>query len=350
MRWPPLLELSGITKTFGGVAALRAVDFSLAAGEIHGLVGENGAGKSTLMKIIAGVHADYHGEMRLDGGRCASPRRETRAAPASAWCTRNSPWCRTLSVAENVHLGAQPMHRFGLVDWRGMRRGAREHLAQLGHRRRSARRDGRAAARVCSNWWKWRACCFPARASSFSTSRPRRLSPPEVERLFGVLRRLRDAGQSIDLHLAFSRRRAGDLRPRHGVSQRPSGRDRSVRACRQALGDRPDDRRRARGAGGKLPRRHPVAQPAGRAGGAEVDGPDAARARIDDVSLRVQRRRGAGHLWVPGSRAARAGANAVRQAAGRQRRDRRWTGARCGCVHDAGAAGGHRVRAGKPAA
>jgi ribose transport system ATP-binding protein len=73
---PALLELSEVTKTFGGVTALRAVDFSLQAGEIHGLVGENGAGKSTLMKIIAGVHADYEGQMRLDGRpvHFASPR------------------------------------------------------------------------------------------------------------------------------------------------------------------------------------------------------------------------------------------------------------------------------------
>src|SRR5262247_3934122 len=61
----PRLELRGISKSFGGVAALREVDFTLRAGEIHGLVGENGAGKSTLMKIIAGVHADFEGTMRL---------------------------------------------------------------------------------------------------------------------------------------------------------------------------------------------------------------------------------------------------------------------------------------------
>src|SRR5712671_861317 len=61
----PILELHQITKAFGGVEALRGVDFALSAGEIHGLVGENGAGKSTLMKIIAGVHAEYNGTMRV---------------------------------------------------------------------------------------------------------------------------------------------------------------------------------------------------------------------------------------------------------------------------------------------
>ena len=55
---PPLLELSGVSKSFGGVLALKDVSFTLEAGEIHGLVGENGAGKSTMMKIIAGVHTD----------------------------------------------------------------------------------------------------------------------------------------------------------------------------------------------------------------------------------------------------------------------------------------------------
>ena len=52
-----LLELTGVSKSFGGVQALRDVDFTLLAGQIHGLAGENGAGKSTMMKIIAGVHS-----------------------------------------------------------------------------------------------------------------------------------------------------------------------------------------------------------------------------------------------------------------------------------------------------
>src|SRR4051812_47363529 len=61
------LKMEGISKSFGGVAALREVDFELREGEIHGLVGENGAGKSTMMKIIAGVHTAYTGRMLIDG-------------------------------------------------------------------------------------------------------------------------------------------------------------------------------------------------------------------------------------------------------------------------------------------
>ena len=64
---PPLIELTDIVKTFGGVQALRGVDFGLKAGSIHGLAGENGAGKSTLMKVIAGVHAPDSGEFKIDG-------------------------------------------------------------------------------------------------------------------------------------------------------------------------------------------------------------------------------------------------------------------------------------------
>ena len=86
-----LLELTDISKSFGGVQALRNVDFTLNAGEIHGLAGENGAGKSTMMKIIAGVHPADSGTMRVDGEaspfpldpRCAGGR-------ASAWCIRSS--------------------------------------------------------------------------------------------------------------------------------------------------------------------------------------------------------------------------------------------------------------------
>src|SRR6185437_9215648 len=71
-----LLDMRGVTKSFGGAQALRGVDFDLNRGEIHALLGENGAGKSTLMNILSGAIAPDGGEMRLEGElvRFADPR------------------------------------------------------------------------------------------------------------------------------------------------------------------------------------------------------------------------------------------------------------------------------------
>src|SRR5246500_5877238 len=131
-RFSPILELQGIGKTFGGVEALRGVDFALSPGEIHGLVGENGAGKSTLMKIIAGVHSEFSGRFMLDGRETRF--RSTRDARAAgiAMVHQELSVAPDLSVAENVFLGVQPTNRLGFVQWRLMAREAREQLARLG--------------------------------------------------------------------------------------------------------------------------------------------------------------------------------------------------------------------------
>ena len=91
----PLLVMRGVVKHFGGVQALRGVDFDLKRGEIHALLGENGAGKSTLMNILSGVIAPDAGEMLLDGAaRRASPIRAPRRPPASRRSSRSSTSCR----------------------------------------------------------------------------------------------------------------------------------------------------------------------------------------------------------------------------------------------------------------
>jgi ribose transport system ATP-binding protein len=67
------LELRGVEKSFGGVRALRGVDFDVQPGEIVGLLGGNGAGKSTLMKIAAGVHLPDAGTVSINGQTPQSP-------------------------------------------------------------------------------------------------------------------------------------------------------------------------------------------------------------------------------------------------------------------------------------
>jgi ribose transport system ATP-binding protein len=200
---PALLQLSAITKTFGGVAALRGVDFSLTAGEIHGLVGENGAGKSTLMKIIAGVHADYQGEMRLHGRlvHFASPR-DARAG-GIGMVHQELSVVPGLSVAENVHLGAQPVQRFGLIDWRAMRREAAEHLVNLGIDVDPRTPMGGLPLGLQQLVEVARVLFSGARIIILDEPTSA-LAPPEVERLFGLLRRLRDAGRSIVFISIFS--------------------------------------------------------------------------------------------------------------------------------------------------
>jgi len=69
----PLLEASGIVKSFGGVRALRGVDFAAHPGEVAALVGDNGAGKSTLVKILSGTLAPDGGEIRFEGRQVAIP-------------------------------------------------------------------------------------------------------------------------------------------------------------------------------------------------------------------------------------------------------------------------------------
>ena len=192
----PLLELEQITKAFGGVEALRGVDFTLSAGEIHGLVGENGAGKSTLMKIIAGVHAEFSGRFALDGKdvRFRSVR-DARAA-GIAMVHQELSVAPDLTVAENVFLGVQPTNRFGLVQWRRMAREAGEQLARFGIDVDPRSRLGDLPIGLQQLIEIARVLFSGARIVILDEPTSA-LSPPEVERLFSTLRRLRDEGTAI---------------------------------------------------------------------------------------------------------------------------------------------------------
>ncbi len=192
----PILELDQITKAFGGVEALRGVDFALSAGEIHGLVGENGAGKSTLMKIIAGVHAEFSGRFVLDGRETRFRSVRDARAAGIAMVHQELSVAPDLSVAENVFLGTQPTNRLGVVQWRRMAREAGEQLARFGIDVDPLSRLGDLPIGLQQLIEIARVLFSGARIIILDEPTSA-LSPPEVERLFSTLRRLRDEGTSI---------------------------------------------------------------------------------------------------------------------------------------------------------
>ncbi|MGB8353953.1 MAG: sugar ABC transporter ATP-binding protein [Chthoniobacteraceae bacterium] len=126
------IEFRGITKSFGGVLALRDVTLSIGRGECHGLMGENGAGKSTLGKVLAGIHRPDSGEMIVDGSShvFSSPRNAMEAGVAMVH--QELAFCADLSVAENLCMGRYP-RRFGvLIDTEEMARRAQKLLGAIG--------------------------------------------------------------------------------------------------------------------------------------------------------------------------------------------------------------------------
>ena len=192
---PPLLEMKAVTKAFGGIAALKDVDFSIQPGEIHGLVGENGAGKSTMMKIIAGVYAGFDGEMLVDGRPVHFRHAADALAAGIGMVHQELSIVPDLTVAENVFLGSQPV-RGGVIDWRGMNALAKQQIASLGLEIDPTTRMGALPVGLQQLIELSRVLFSGARVIILDEPTSA-LSPPEVERLFTVLRRLRAEGRSI---------------------------------------------------------------------------------------------------------------------------------------------------------
>ncbi len=126
------LRFENITKTFGGVIALRNVSFDIAQGTVHAIVGENGAGKSTLMKILAGVYQPNSGSMRLDDTPY-QPRSPHDAMQSGVSIVHQElALVPHLTVAENVYLGRLPTTRIlGTVRYSALRRNTRALFDRL---------------------------------------------------------------------------------------------------------------------------------------------------------------------------------------------------------------------------
>jgi len=128
----PLLTLTGISKRFPGVRALHDVSLSLYPGQVTALIGENGAGKSTLVKILTGIYQPDEGEIAVKGSPVHLSSAHAAFGAGITAIHQETVLFDELSVAENVFLGHAPRSRFKTIDWRKMRREAREVLNAMG--------------------------------------------------------------------------------------------------------------------------------------------------------------------------------------------------------------------------
>ena len=129
-----LLRLTGVSKSFFGVKALKGVSFDLLAGEVHALVGENGAGKSTLIKVVTGAHQPDVGTLEVRN-QIIVDNDPVRARDLGIAAIYQQPALfPDLSVSENIALGLEPGGPWRRIHWRERRERAKRLLDKIGAR------------------------------------------------------------------------------------------------------------------------------------------------------------------------------------------------------------------------
>ncbi len=220
------LAATRLAKAFAGVRALDGVDFDVAAGEIHALVGENGAGKSTLVKILGGALRPDAGDVRLDGAPLplGDPLAVRRRGVSLVY--QELALVPHLSVADNVFLGRE--RGWPCLRRVEMARAVDAVLADLGADIDSAAPAGALSVGHQQIVEIARALATDAKVLILDEPTAA-LSPAEVARLFAVLRRLRARGLAIvfithrlDEVLAIADR-VTVLRDGRGVASAPAG-------------------------------------------------------------------------------------------------------------------------------
>jgi rhamnose transport system ATP-binding protein len=189
-------ELRGISKRFAATQALDSVSLDLLPGEVHALVGENGAGKSTLVKILAGVHQPDSGTILLDSEPTQIHGPAHARSLGIAVVHQEPRLFPDLTVAENVFIGHAPAGPLGTIDWGGTRRAAQALFREL-----DVQFDVGAPVRGLSMADQQlieiaKSLSVDARVLILDEPTAS-LSAHEVERLFTIVRRLRDRGVSI---------------------------------------------------------------------------------------------------------------------------------------------------------
>ncbi|WP_233425617.1 sugar ABC transporter ATP-binding protein [Jiangella alkaliphila] len=193
---PPLLVMRGIVKHFGGVHALRGVDLTVGAGEVHALLGENGAGKSTLMNVLSGVVRPDGGAIEIAGEPVELSTPADAQSAGIAMIHQELDLVPQSTVTENLFLGREPRTRLRTLDRAAMRRHARELLDDIGIELSPSRTL--SSLRVGEQQMVAIAKALSLEARILVMDEPTSaLSDSEVERLFAIIPRLRRRGVGV---------------------------------------------------------------------------------------------------------------------------------------------------------
>jgi rhamnose transport system ATP-binding protein len=192
-----ILECRKLCKYFPGIKALDEVDFKVRPGEVHALVGENGAGKSTLVKILTGIYRPDSGEVSLSGQRVDFRSPVAAQMAGIAAIHQEATMFADLSVTENIYMGHhQRARRVPLLSWGAMRRRTRALLAEL-----ELDIDPDVQVRSLSVAQRHMVEIVKALSQDarivIMDEPTSALSLHEVEDLYVIIRRLRDAGKAI---------------------------------------------------------------------------------------------------------------------------------------------------------
>lgn len=190
------VEMQSISKHFGGVQALKNVDFRLRRGEVRALLGENGAGKSTLMKILAGAVSADSGIIEIDGkpATIRSPK-DSRDLGVSI-IYQEFVLAPQLSVAENIFLD-RLSEKSGIVNWKKINAAAKKLLKEMGFDMIDPRKQVgsmpvayQQIVEICKS--------LSQDAHILILDEPTAvLTFGEIERLFGIVKKLKDCGWGI---------------------------------------------------------------------------------------------------------------------------------------------------------
>ncbi len=226
----PLLRVSGLGKTFGGLKALEGIDLAVRAGEVVGLVGDNGAGKSTLVRCISGVYTPDEGEVAVDGVVMGHGGPKRAAELGIEVVHQDLSLVMHGDVAQNLYLNREIRSRLpllkqiGWLDKRAMRKGARTILDQVGMGGTVSVRQ-----RIGDLSGGQRQCVAIGRAVGWSRrivfldEPTAALGVRQTRHVLDLIGRLRDQGIAVVLISPQHGTGSGDLRPRRGAAPRPHG-------------------------------------------------------------------------------------------------------------------------------